>query len=480
MRGVRRSRIGAWAYAAYAGVMPLAAVAVAQGTPQGAQAAAEPAAPATPAAPAPPAAPTVPAAPPVVSRTDGNAAAAARFPFTTFSPEDEALHRQRFDRLMQAARTGAGLDQYDFMEPVPGAARHAWLPAARPGRGTVRPDALEAARAYAERMNSNALLVWRDGKLEAAHYFRGNDASTPIVSRSLAKPLTAVAIGRAIELGKIRSLDQPVADFVTEWRDDPRRSRILVRHLLDMRSGFLAQGVSPDPDHILNRAYLHPRHDEVIIRDYPVVDEPGTRYEYNNAISEMVAPVIERATGRRYAEFVSTEILQPIGALGGEVWVNRPGGTAHSGCCILLPPETWLRLGILLLDDGRWEGRRLLPKGYVTAMTTGTADYAYYGLGVYVAGPYKERRGWANPERTGLGPGVLHSEPYLARDLFLFDGNANQVVYVVPSERLVIVRTGGNPPRKDGAEWDNAFLPNTVMRGLERRRSQKAPEPQPR
>ena len=118
--------------------------------------------------------------------------------------------------------------------------------------------------------------------------------------------MTAVAVGRAIALGKIRSLDQPVADFVTEWQGDPRRSKILVRHLLDMRSGFLPQSVATTAEDILNRSYLHPRHEEVIIHDYPVVDDPGTRYEYNNATSELVSLVLQRATGRRYAEFIST------------------------------------------------------------------------------------------------------------------------------------------------------------------------------
>jgi len=382
----------------------------------------------------------------------------------------EVVYQQRFDALFNAARSGLGLETYEPLEAVRGAAAHQYWRVTPSGR--IDSAALAEARVYAERNNSSALLVWHEEALEAAVYFKGASEKDTVPSRSLAKPMTAVAVGRAIALGAIRSLDQPVADFVTEWRGDAQRERILVRHLLDMRAGFLPQSLSMDPTHILNRAYLHPHHDEIIIKEYPVVDEPGSRYEYNNAASEMVAVLIERATGMRYAEFLSKEILQPIGAPGGAVWVNREGGMAHSGCCLLLPPEAWLRLGVFLLQEGRWDGQALLPEGYVAAMREGTAENPYYGLGIYVAGSYVKRRGFANPEREPESRRVLHSEPYLARDLYLFDGNANQVVYIVPSRRLVILRTGDNPPRSADAEWDNSYLPNLLIRGL-----RSTPEP---
>ncbi len=382
-----------------------------------------------------------------------------------FSEADEALHLARFQRLMEAARLGASLDGYDPLAPVAGAGELVALPQADVDARSIDAAALEDARRYAQRMNSNALVVWHAGKVELEEYFGEHTRESLVVSRSLAKPLTAIAVGRAMALGHITSLDQPVAAFIDEWRGDAVREQMLLRHLLDMRTGFLPQGLSPDPQHILNRAYLHPRHDEVIIHDYPVVDDPGTRYEYSNATSELIAVVIQRATGMRYEDFLSKEVLQPIGAAGGEIWLNRPEGVAHAGCCILLPAQTWMRLAILLLDEGAWEGRQLLPEGYVAEMKTGTPQNVRYGLGVYLPGPYTQRRPFGNLERQPeLGPGILHSEPYLADDLFMFDGNASQVVYIVPSQRLIILRTGGNPPRDD--EWDNSYLPNLLLPAL--------------
>lgn len=397
-----------------------------------------------------------------------------------YSAADEALYQERFAQLQAAFRLGIGLEAYTPLEPVPGARGARPLPIASDDERTIDRAALKAARDYAAANRSIAFIVWRAGKIEEASYFGDRKASDTFASRSLAKPMTAVAVGRALALGKLRSLDQPVAEIIPEWRSDPRRSKILVRHLLDMRSGFLPQAVATTAEDILNRAYLHPRHDEVIIHDYPVVDEPGSRYEYNNATSELVAVLIERATGQRYGEFLSREILQKIGSPGGEVWVNRPGGVAHAGCCLMLPPEAWVRLGVLLMRDGVWEGRRLLPVGYVREMTTGTAENPYYGLGVYVAGRYIPRRGFAHPERVPDSLKVWHSEPYLTRDVFLFDGNSNQVVYVVPSEELVILRVGDAPPRGAAGEWDNTVLPNTILRGIERSASDPPRIPQAR
>lgn len=388
-----------------------------------------------------------------------------------FSAADEALYLKRFELQRSAAIEGGGLPAYDPLEPVRGASGSRPLPEAAP---RIARQALEEAERFAAERKSSAFLVWHDGALVKESYFGGADRDYLVNSKSLAKPLTAIIVGRAILEGHIKSLDQPVADFITEWKNDPGKSLILVRHLLDMRSGLLPQGFDTGPENVLNRAYLHPRHDEVIIQEYPLVNEPGSRYEYANANSELVAPLIERATGKRYHDYVSDALLIPLGAQGGTVWVNRAGGTAHAGCCIQLPAQTWARLGILLLNDGVWKGQRLLPEGYVTKMRTSTAENPHAGLGVWIAGEYVTGRGPLHPSMdTGK---TLHSEPYADRDIFLFDGNGSQVVYIVPSQGLVIVRTGDRPPKDK--PWDNSYIPNLVINAIQRVPGEPGPVPQ--
>jgi CubicO group peptidase (beta-lactamase class C family) len=367
---------------------------------------------------------------------------------------DEALYAKRLSQIGTQ-----GLETYDTLEAVPGVARPRPLPTAP--HPTLPPEALAEASAYALANRSKALLIWRNGRIEQAVYGPGQDAASLINAKSMAKPLSAIAVGRAIALGEIRSLDQPAADFITEWRGTPKAA-ITVRQLLDMTSGLAEQGPVKDPASVWTRAYLSPRHGEVMIEEYPLTAPPGTRYQYSNTSADLIAVVIERAAKRRYGDFVSQEVLKPLGAAGGEVWVDRPGGLAHSGCCILLPAETWLRLGLLLMDDGVWNGRRLLPEGYVSEMKTPSGANPRYGLGVWLQGEYIQRRGFGRPDQM-LGA-VLHSEPYVAKDLFLFDGNADQVLYMIPSAKLAILRMGDAPPKSP--EWDNAYLPNLVLRAI--------------
>lgn len=391
-----------------------------------------------------------------------------------YSAEDEAGYLARFNKLLADARVGAGLEAYDLLEPVAGATGAAPLPVA--DNNTLSLSALITADAYAAQRNSSALIIMRHGKIEHEAYYGDYAQATPLVSKSLAKPITALLVGRALMQGHIKSLDQPVSDIITEWQGDAGREKILIRHLLDMRTGLLPQGFSPDPQDILNRAYLHPRHDEVIINDYPLTHEPGGRYDYANANSELVAPLIERATGMRYADYLSAALLEPIGAMGGEIWVNRMGGTAHSGCCVLLPAQSFARMAMLVLGDGVWDGERLLPEGYVEEMRTGTPGNRYYGLGLWLPHSYIDRRGFAHPD-VPFGK-VFHGEPYLDKGIALFDGNSNQVVYMIPSADMVILRMGNRPAAQ--VEWDNTFLPNLLIRDAHRASGTPMPVAQPR
>ncbi|AXU21105.1 hypothetical protein C7W88_19275 (plasmid) [Novosphingobium sp. THN1] len=375
--------------------------------------------------------------------------------------DSEEIYRERLAVFLK----DPGNLPYEPTEPLVGAQNWKPLPKISLARSALSPGSVEKARAYAELMNSSAFMVWHDGKLVSQWYAPGVTEKTPITSKSLSKPLTALAVGRALALGKIRSIDQSIADFIPRAKGTPKE-RITIRYLLDMRSGMLDQGFSAEPEHPYNRVLLDENFGEKIIDLYPMPHEPGKHYSYANAPSDTIAMVIEGATGMRYGDWVGREVLLPLGAQGGTIWVGKLGGLAHSGCCSTMPADTYLRFAVLLLQDGVWNGKRLLPEGYVAEMRKGTEANPNFGLGIWLGSPYRQRRPFGAPGM--LGPQVLHSEPFLDPDLFMFDGNSNQQVAISPRHRLIVLRVGATPPApKNGSpEWDNAFLPNTLIQGL--------------
>jgi hypothetical protein len=114
----------------------------------------------------------------------------------------------------------------------------------------------------------------------------------------------------------------------------------------------------------------------------------------------------------------------------------------------------------------------------VKDMSSGTPQNPYAGIATFVAGKYIERRGFANPTGDVADYDTLHSEPYLASDLYLFDGNSHQVVYIIPSADMVILRMGLDTP--DEPEFDNTILANTLLAGIDPATLAAPLVPQPR
>lgn len=354
---------------------------------------------------------------------------------------------------------------YDPVDKVP-ANEAAPLPVASEAERTIDDAALKEARDYVASKDSYGFLVWQGGKLQEASYFQGFNRERLIASKSMAKMIVGLVIGRAIEQGYIKSVDQPVSDFITEWKGTPKE-RSTIRDFLQNSSGISRFDYSNNwPWSQTSREYLGERHEDLLIRETEYQYKPGTEYDYSMITSDMLAIVVERATKQRYADYVGKQLLQPIGAQGGTVYINRPGGLAHSGCCMMLPAESFIRMGMLMAQDGMWDGKRILAEGWVSETLKPSPANPRWGLHMWLGKPYQQRVRFF-PERS-QPIGVLHSEPYAADDLFLWDGSGNQAMWIVPSKQLVVLRFGNTPKPKYGqpGEWDNSLIPNTVIRGL--------------
>jgi CubicO group peptidase (beta-lactamase class C family) len=333
---------------------------------------------------------------------------------------------------------------------------------------TVAKSAIKAASEYAKANQSESLLIWHRGALQHAEYWLGLDQSDVVNSRSMHKMAGGLLIARAIADGYIESVDDPVGKYIAAWRDK-EQGQITIRNVLQMSSGLRWFGIrDAAPFGLSSRRYLDPYWDEVLLEEIPMSFEPGTDYDYSDTTADVMPHIIQGATGKRYAEYFSEALVKPLEAAGGFIWINREGGMPHGGCCLMLPPETWLRFGLLVLNNGMWDGQQLLPVDWLSQMLEPSPNNEHFGLMVWLGKPYAERRLYHRPDspiNQVAKPGVYNSEPFLADDIFMFDGAEGRMVYIVPSEQLVIVRTGFRPPANQ-PEWDNTFLPNTILRGL--------------
>jgi CubicO group peptidase (beta-lactamase class C family) len=369
--------------------------------------------------------------------------------------------------VSQARGQSQQAEWYDPVDKVPGAADTP-LPVATAADLTVTPEAIASARTYAKEKDSTGFLVWQGGKLQDASYFQNFNRTRLIASKSMAKMIVGLVIGRAIAEGHIKGLDQPVSDFLTEWKGTDKAAPT-IRQFLQNSSGISRFSYNDfKPWSQTMREYLGERHEDLLINETKRDYTPGTEYDYSMITSDILAIVIERATKQRYADYVGKALLQPIGAAGGTVYINRPGGLAHSGCCMMLPAESFIRLGVLMAQDGMWEGKRILPDGWVKETLTPSPANAKWGLHMWIGQPYQQRVRFF-PERS-QPIGTLHAEPYAADDLFLWDGSGNQAMWIIPSKQLVVLRFGATPKPKAGekGEWDNSLLPNTIIRGLKK------------
>ncbi len=343
------------------------------------------------------------------------------------------------------------VDWYGPLEVLSGSALSADLP--RGPAASITPAALEAAIAYGTETESVALLVYHQGQLVLEHYWPGFAPDTRTDPASMHKSVLGMAVGLAIGDGLIDSVDAPASRWLTEWQGD-ERAAITVEDLLTMSSGLALVPFSPNPFGNFFK-FLLGTDIEAATFAVSAAEAPG-RFAYSNVNAQSLGILLQRAAGRRYADYLDEKLWSRLNAGPAYVWLDREGGMARTFCCIQTTARGWLQVGRLILGQGTLDAREIVPRDWMQAMTAPSAANPNYGYQIWLGREYEPARMY-NPTT----PTVLHSEPFVVDDLVYLDGFGGQRVYVSPSQELVIVRTG-----KAQLGWDDARLPNTIIRGI--------------
>jgi CubicO group peptidase (beta-lactamase class C family) len=302
--------------------------------------------------------------------------------------------------------------------------------------------------------NTTSFIVIRDGAVLYERYFNGYQRGSIVTSFSIAKSITSALVGIAIDDGYIGSVDDAIVDYLPELRgrglDD-----ITIRDLLLMSTGikFVQDEDLSDLQELwpfssdVALSYSHPNLRRLALHLPPSEEAVGAAFNYNQYHPLLLGIILERTTHRRVAEYLQEKIWQPLGMEYPASWSldSKTDGFEKMESGINARAIDFAKLGQLFLDNGRWNGKQVISKQWVTASTSPDPSDARPFLSYpdwKAAGGYYKYMWWGM--RTGNG-----GYYYTAR------GHLGQRITVFPEDRLVILRFGIDEEGVDS--WDKVI-----------------------
>ena len=296
--------------------------------------------------------------------------------------------------------------------------------------------------------NTRAVVVVYDGRLIAERYAPGFHKEMPLLGWSMSKSVTNALVGILVRKDKL-DIHKPAP--VPEWqqKDDPRK-RITLDQLLRMSSGLEFEEIyAPlyDVTYMLYGCYDFAAY----AANKPLKTEPDNQWYYSSGTANMVARIVRQTVEKDYEyyySFIYEELFDKIGMYSA-IMEPDSSGTFVGSSYTIATPRDWARFGLLYLQDGLWQGERILPEGWVKYTTTPTpkAPKGEYGAHFWLnAGSSSDPkdRSWPNSPQDAFG--AL--------------GFQEQKVIIVPSKKLVLVRFGATTKRE---AWStDEFIRNVI------------------
>lgn len=289
----------------------------------------------------------------------------------------------------------------------------------------------EAAAKYSEGKKGRSLLIMKAGKVVFERYANGHDETKAHVLHSGTKSFWGVLAMVAVGEGKLK-LDELACKTLTEWKDDPRKNKITVRHLLNLTSGL-------DPAGNRLRAKRTTRKYAAALK-VEALDEPGAVYRYGPSHFYAFGELLKRKVKRSPLDYLRDKILDPIG-LRVEKWEVDGAGDPWVPAGAYLTAREWIKFGELLRQKGAWKGKQLVKADLLAECFKGSKANPAYGLTFWLSA-------------DGIGPIGEQQKAPGPKELVFAAGYANQRLLLIPSKELVVVRQGDN----DRAWSDAAFV----------------------
>jgi CubicO group peptidase (beta-lactamase class C family) len=277
--------------------------------------------------------------------------------------------------------------------------------------------------------NSVAFLIIRNDSLLFENYYQHYTAASTVASFSAAKSYTSALIGAALADGFIKSIDDPITNYLTEFKGKRGFDKITIRHLLLMTSGVKANESYYNPFGQAAKIY-YGRTLRTYIKHLKTDYEPGTKFAYRSINTQLLGFIVERATGKTVTEYLNDRIWNHLGPEYDATWSidRKNNGMEKTFCCINAKARDFAKFGRLYLYEGNWNGTQLLPAEWIRESVTSSKEAG--------AAPYYKYQWWLT--KRGYEANGLHG----------------QYIYVCPSKNVVIVRLGKSERK---ISWENLF-----------------------
>ena len=342
--------------------------------------------------------------------------------------KSKAIYRDGYGCTLMTSASLTSLPELEQPETLP-------VPEAMPDHNSAlaRVDYDKIDRTLADAFKDDdaehlAFLVLVDGKVVAEKYAQGFSAETPFLSWSMAKSITATLVGTAIHKGLVDLNETPP---VPEWRDGDERNQISWADLLHMQDGLRFEENYADPGSDVIKMLYRAHDTGGVSANKELAEEPGQHWSYSSGTTNLIARslrlVLEEKDTSLF-DFANNTLLKPLGA-GSIVMEPDSSGTIIGSSYIYATARDWAKFGQLYLQDGVWNGQRLLPEGWVEFVSTpsGKSD-RFYGAHF-----------WLNQKgRDGRAQFI----PGLPEDVYVMAGHEGQYVVIIPDKNMIIVRTG--------------------------------------
>lgn len=284
---------------------------------------------------------------------------------------------------------------------------------------------------YLENRRIKAFLVIRNDTIVYERYRDGYTDATRSSSFSVAKSITSALLGRALASGAIRSLDDSVVRYLPELASKPAFRGVTVRHLLEMKSGFAYSRTNGSWWHDLRSSDAHFYYSTNLrnsIASQKREDAPGARWAYKDSDTQLIGWILTAATGKTLAQQLEEGLWRPIGAEYDASWdLDTKGGLENAASGLNATARDLAKVGRLYLNDGVWNGVRLLPAEWVTASTTLDTTRAEPEVATW----------WLMQHRTLWW---IPMQNWAAEQDFFADGSRGQRIYVNRKLRTIIVQ----------------------------------------